>query len=490
MDKLQRIYSKIDPLLIVEEIVESKAEFKNLLNQPNPPENEIIILIVKITQKVADCRLSANLVLQILDDVYQSLFLKLHLPHYFSALLSEPDIHQRWAEATGIIFSLCSIFQVLLQRFPSSAPDLLIVLNICQAFCGIAGCEEDSSLLLEIKQQQDNCNEMFTVTRNLKRAARASSNIVDEGTPPDDFRDIPIHPTESDIHLEEQPFIRPNKTTGAYNDLDHYLDVQFRLMREDFIRPLRDGILQHRQMLGQRKKERNFDIRVYESVRIIQPVPKETGMCYRLRFSVERLKNVRWEESKRLIFGSLVCLSTDNFHTFFLASVTDRDPKTIGKGIIDVRFEGEKRAINHNDVFTMAESSAFFEASRHVLLGLQRITRNFPFQRYIVHGETDVESPAYLRNNQGYSLSALFSYDEMQPISTLNRLRFRSCQVMDLDSWPDANAMGLDEPQHQALKMALTNELAMIQGPPGTGKTFIGLKIMKVRLRRQIFSKG
>jgi len=28
---------------------------------------------------------------------------------------------------------------------------------------------------------------------------------------------------------------------GGYEDAEHYLDVQFRLLREDFIRPLRSG---------------------------------------------------------------------------------------------------------------------------------------------------------------------------------------------------------------------------------------------------------
>lgn len=32
-------------------------------------------------------------------------------------------------------------------------------------------------------------------------------------------------------------------------------------------------------------------------------------------------------------------------------------------------------------------------------------------------------------------------------------------------------------PQAEALKAALTRELALIQGPPGTGKTYLGVKM-------------
>jgi superfamily II DNA or RNA helicase len=46
-----------------------------------------------------------------------------------------------------------------------------------------------------------------------------------------------------------------------------------------------------------------------------------------------------------------------------------------------------------------------------------------------------------------------------------------------VDRWPSNEHLGLDESQHEALKIALTKEVAVIQGPPGTGKTFIGLKV-------------
>jgi len=50
------------------------------------------------------------------------------------------------------------------------------------------------------------------------------------------------------------------------------------------------------------------------------------------------------------------------------------------------------------------------------------------------------------------------------------------------DLWPDAEKLGLDPSQVEALKFALTKELSIIQGPPGTGKTYVGLMIMKLLL--------
>ena len=53
-----------------------------------------------------------------------------------------------------------------------------------------------------------------------------------------------IIPEYNDIYAENEPYLRKNIVKGRYNDLEHYLDVQFRLLREDFLRPLREGTVQ------------------------------------------------------------------------------------------------------------------------------------------------------------------------------------------------------------------------------------------------------
>jgi hypothetical protein len=37
------------------------------------------------------------------------------------------------------------------------------------------------------------------------------------------------------------PFLRKIHSVGKFNDLETYLDCNFRLLREDFMRDLRDG---------------------------------------------------------------------------------------------------------------------------------------------------------------------------------------------------------------------------------------------------------
>lgn len=73
-----------------------------------------------------------------------------------------------------------------------------------------------------------------------------SRNAINEDAPvPDDFKSKPILPNISEITSRHSVFIRPNIIEGAYNSVEHYLDVQFRLMREDYISPMRDAIISY-----------------------------------------------------------------------------------------------------------------------------------------------------------------------------------------------------------------------------------------------------
>ena len=151
--------------------------------------------------------------------------------------------------------------------------------------------------------------------------------------PPEDFRHLSVIPTRRDIITDERPFLRPNKIDGPYDNTQHYLDVQFRLLREDFVKPLRDGIqtLLAMDKQGTPKDESLLDVRVYDNVEIRQPVFTSHGISYQIKFDISKFHRVQWENSKRLIFGSLLCLSKDNFESFVFATVANRELKDVAK---------------------------------------------------------------------------------------------------------------------------------------------------------------
>jgi hypothetical protein len=65
------------------------------------------------------------------------------------------------------------------------------------------------------------------------------------------------------------------------------------------------------------------DVRVYTNVRIRGIMCARTGLIYRVSFETDR--PVSWSKSKRLIYGSLLCLSPDKFDTLLWATVSQRD---------------------------------------------------------------------------------------------------------------------------------------------------------------------
>ena len=213
---------------------------------------------------------------------------------------------------------------------------------------------------------------------------------VDEVQPPDDFRQISIFPTTADLN-NFKPFLRKNLVNGNYKDLDTYLDIQFRLLREDFVKPLRDGIrtFKDAQALSQgSKKVFSKDIKIYHDVRILFPqlTPQVAilfptniqfcdmllcshvqGVTHQVQFSLEGFGSIRWESSRRLIFGSLVCFSSDGFQTLLFATIAGRDVQKLGFGKIDVFFHGNSDAqLALENVYTMVESSTYFEVSKYI----------------------------------------------------------------------------------------------------------------------------
>ena len=355
----------------------------------------------------------------------------------------------------------------------------------------------DDTVLLRYKELSDR-KTRFTCKQNEKNTDLYNS-------PPNDFREIDIFPGKVDIHCSIEPFLRKNKTTGTYIDIDHYLDIQFRLLREDFVGPLRDGINQYIQCSKQKqwRGRRQNNLKIYRNVWIISPVCLPEGLGFKLQLDSATVKGIDWHTSKRLIFGSLLCLTTDDFRTFSIATVAGREEKEIRNGIVKMRFEGSSNPINSESLFssrfTMAETTVYFESYRHVLNGLKKFNENdLPFQKYLLKCETNVKPPAYLNEDTEYEFDSLIGESTkiteagpfIDKISELNgpaevtKCR-TSVKVLDTDSWLPPDRLKLDESQYSALKSALTKEFALIQGPPGTGKTFIGLKITKVLLQNK-----
>uniref|UniRef100_UPI00358EECEB NFX1-type zinc finger-containing protein 1-like n=1 Tax=Myxine glutinosa TaxID=7769 RepID=UPI00358EECEB len=306
-------------------------------------------------------------------------------------------------------------------------------------------------------------------------------SIYDSKLPPDNFRHLSVVPSAEELQYNTKPFLRKNVEEGCYPDAETYLDVQFRLLREDVVQPLREGIRE----LQNHETRRQQSMYVYKNVQITYYGITNVGRVHNVQFETCSLRHVCWDSSKRLIFGNLVSLSQDEFKSAIFGIVAERDASKLKKGKVTIKFFPEalqelSRMRLTRAVFLMVESPSFFEPYCYVLKGLQEThSESLPFKSYIVDCSTDIRPPLHLAQHQELDFSPLLG----------NRsLPFSKTMVKALDSatWPSEEKLCLDSSQMKALQAALTQEIAIIQGPPGTGKTHVGLKIAKILIAESV----
>ncbi|XP_062853233.1 NFX1-type zinc finger-containing protein 1 [Trichomycterus rosablanca] len=458
---------------------------------------DLVHLVLQVLLKALQARNERRMVLHLAQTVKDSIFFQNVLPFHVTGMMSD-HVAARREQYPLQLLNIIKIMSDLLGMFPSSSVGTISMLvalvkpvvNLLRA-SGIDFTETIDEDLEKVQATVDHLQEK--AREGSLRSDNYAISLGNEDTPPgvEDFRNMSIYPTPEEFHQDEKPFLRPNIMQQSYPNAHVYLDTHFRLMREDFVRPLREGIrdlLQKQQEEGlggiSIKKRRFDDIRVYFDTKLLVPICTHTGIVYRVTFDPQPLKFVRWENSKRLLYGSLVCLSKDNFESFLFATVANRDPKFLKDGLVELSFSAHSRAqlarVKASDSFTMVETSAYFEAYRYVLEGLQEQQEDeLPFQRYIVECNPDVHPPEYIMQfRSSYDLSSIAAKDrkdKLKPFDPLNA-----------DAWPSEEQLGLDESQLKALKLALTKELAIVQGPPGTGKTYVGLKIARALLENSV----
>ena len=377
-----------------------------------------------------------------------------------------------------VAMQLCAVFKVLLQVLPDCSLRRLPVEELKVATMCSPSFQHLARDIDELVELKSNMNAKL-LTNPIKKPGPSSSITVTWNNR--DYRSMPLLPSWEELSIDKPPLqLRPNKVLGPYEDWMHYFDVHFRLLREDFVAPLRRGIAS---FLDGKKGKDLKGVRIYHSVKIIKPVYSFTGIIYEVQFDNSSFRNCKWEHSKRLLYGSLLCLSPDNFtSTILFATVAGCKPDNLKRGTLCIKFEqvyDAKYICNQTVTYVMVESAAYFEASHHVLSCLQAAeVETMPFTRYIIKTDcTQVDTPKYLKDitSPTYDMSCLYGSEQpSEPIMKIN--------ILDTKEWPKACDVALDQSQLDAVRLALTKEIAVIQGPPGTGKTYVGLKVVEALL--------
>ncbi|KAL4098189.1 hypothetical protein QTP88_022837 [Uroleucon formosanum] len=443
--------------------------FMDLFKQNKEPD--WIYLLMNVSAKICSTELQQNKYF-LLSELMCNQFFE-HLKTYILSTPTEKNI-KRCNNMSTFYEHCLVVFQSITRLFPKTAEERLkeiivssnIALNGIKRYCNHIKINE--TIMIEMNDLLQKINET-KLTEELKLKEKlVIENIAQLMPPPENFRELTVYPTAIDFEFGE-PFLRPNISKGAYQNVEHYLDVQFRLLREDFIAPLREGIQFYKDVINdqrhhQRRKKIN-NIRIYNDVEFEKKgefVHDKYG--YIVHFDKKNKLRINWEMAKRFMHGSLLLFSRNDFRTFFMGIVLERKIELLTKGKLIVELLEDANPI-FNTSLTMVESEVYFEPYKCSMEVLKNINTNkFPMEKYIISAYNKIDYPYYfdgLPEHHKYEIDS------------------KEFEIQSHDNWPTKEDLGLDEMQYGAFKAALTQEFTVIQGPPGTGKTFIGLKIMK-----------
>ena len=431
----------------------------------------ILVILSKLTKIGA---------VQILSEAFNSRSHQFHskLQQYVMTIKDRRDFF--------IVIELFSAILELLPQAWSFLPVEKLIENINNPLKGDTKCK--SMILAYYKEQQMNIISM-------------EENYFE-------YKNMSILPLTNEINNEmTPPKLRPNIVEGGYDSWEHYYDTQFKLLKEDFVASLRRGICDFRKeerlqnASSDSKVWKIADVRVYDNVNFTGLCFSSNGITLTIQFDCSKLRRVNWEHSKRLIYGSLLCFSCNNFETVLFASVVERTSDLLKKGILTVKLESNEDilslSLNTSDYYTMIESQAHYETYYHILHSLQTAESNvMPFTNILIEARCNhVQLPAYMEVHTSrikhpqpiFDMSNALGMSSHPPQSNLNIFNMRGPPQSTFDvskpgCWPSVEHVQLDQSQLEAIRMALTQRVSVIQGPPGTGKTYIGLKIVQALL--------
>lgn len=290
-----------------------------------------------------------------------------------------------------------------------------------------------------------------------------------------EYRKIAVLPPVDEIVSAADPFLRfPDEVENTPNDrrLSVHLDNQFRLLREDMIRELKEELAGQNRRKSQRiggLRWTNIDFNDFNQWALEFTCPQGLFFLPKSKdqdVRKEYLKNHR----KILAHGALACILVDNAVTS-LGTIWRRedliaqDPPLIHVHIPndDTIVRQTLRSLRHSGQIELLPLHTAMFAYEPILRQLQ-ITRVLPLAEEIMQWSPSCTAPATELSGSLKRLTDLLSKDPQLELINLLSL---------------SKSVQLDSDQAASLVAGLTQRVTLVQGPPGTGKSFIGALIAK-----------
>jgi len=290
-----------------------------------------------------------------------------------------------------------------------------------------------------------------------------------------DFRKIELLPSIDELVSSDPPFLRFASEIEEFEDnerLTTHLDNQFRLLREDMLRDLKEELTGQNKRKGHRIgglrligigfDDRNQWALEFECSKGLSFLPKQKDHDLRKDF-LEKHKKV-------LSHGSLACVFADG-SVVGLGIIWRREDKLAEDvPVLHLHLPGNETTLrrvlkglrNSTHIEMLQLNTALF-AYQPILQQLQN-TRYVPLAESIMSWHHPQEIP---KVKMPSSLQSLVERLESEPSTELQHLLSLRKPVK------------LDQSQASSLAVGLSQQIALIQGPPGTGKSFIGALVAK-----------
>jgi hypothetical protein len=416
-------------------------EFRAVINRmPLSTLNVCALIKLFISKQFLSCE---NVVVNsVYTEISFSSFFKKNIPTQLSTVKTDGQF---------VIVTL-NFYEIMLQKCPESSRDVnlesILILEL-----------QDSTraLVKKILSLKSMC--LIQMDRPKVKVSTEHLNAVE------DISNISIWPTLQ--NLTNRDTLLTKNHFMDWNSVKEYVGVHFRLLLEEYLNPLRDGL--HKYVMEE--KQKFGDLPYFEKCRVTSCSDSKSGPVLRISFKMDQKMSIKLTKSKRLMENCLL--------VFFEAGKVMKHEPLIGtvatrnleKFTIDVL--PQNNSVFKDVEYIMFESPCFWPSIESVVKLIKSMNpeKTLPFQKILCFHEEKQPVPSYIRKNPIMDISPILGKYETY--------RKNSPKSIDVTKgWVDQTY--LDESQSIALQHILTSEVALVKGPPGTGKTFIGVKAVEV----------
>lgn len=214
------------------------------------------------------------------------------------------------------------------------------------------------------------------------------------------------NPTLMELKSTDLPLLYPLEVSQPYDNLEWYLESQYRLLKEDFTSRLREGIQNYK---ADNKKDAKLSVFFYDNVRVTGFFADEQFTGLQLRIARDKKTFRHWHTVNKFQYGQLLIFSDDKFRNrMFSGVIRKRDADEMDRthkqfGYINIYIEllqdndadysvrNDKNVVDKfielfDKKLVVVESKCYFESYQHVLKSLQNrdFTDFIPMQDKIV----------------------------------------------------------------------------------------------------------